>query len=112
MFNSEVEKTQNEIDRLEAVIKTAESIERLYENKDFKKVILEDFLVNECAVNAQNSVNMRMSADQRADSLAMAQAAGYFKQYLQGVQAMATHARKEIKEQEDLLLQLRQEAGE
>lgn len=112
MFNSEVENTREEIERLEKLIELADGIERLSENKDFKKVILDEFLVTHCAQNVQNSVNMRLSAEQRADCLAMAQAAGFFKQFMMTTLAMADHARKELGEHKDMLQQLSHEAGE
>lgn len=55
---------------------------RLNQNPDFRKVILQNFCVTECARNAQNSAHPQFTAEQRSDSLALAQSAGHLRRYM------------------------------
>lgn len=55
---------------------------RLYSNPDFKKLIVDGFMTHECARYVQESCDPMLSAAQRADALAMAQAAGNLKRFL------------------------------
>ena len=59
-----------------------EAVQRLCKNKDFKKIILQDFCVTDCARYACESADPLLNEAQRADALAMAQAAGHLKRYL------------------------------
>lgn len=56
---------------------------RLTRNKDFKRIILEDFLVKDCARYVQESTDPMLTKEQRESALAMSQAAGHLKRYLQ-----------------------------
>lgn len=69
---------------------------RLANNRDFKKLILEEFAVVECARYAQNSANPQLSADERSDCLAIAQAAGHLRRWLSVVTQMGAHAEREM----------------
>lgn len=66
----------NQVERRDVILK-------LSENKDYKRIIRDEFMVEDCARYTQNSVNVAIrDPEERAHSLAMAQAAGYLKQYL------------------------------
>jgi len=69
---------------------------RLSNNRDFKKLILEEFCVAECARYAQNSANPQFSAEERADCLAISQAAGHLRRYLSVVTQMGAHAERDM----------------
>jgi hypothetical protein len=69
---------------------------RLANNRDFKKLILEDFCVTECARFAQISGDFNMPKDNRDDALATAQAAGHLKRYLQAVTQMGAMAERDL----------------
>ncbi len=55
---------------------------RLHENRDFRKVILDNFMLIEAARYVQTSGDPAMNPQQRADALAIAQASGHLKRYL------------------------------
>ena len=55
---------------------------RLHSNPDFKKLIVDGFMTHECARYVQESCDPMLSAAQRADALAMAQAAGNLKRFM------------------------------
>lgn len=82
---------------------------RLSTNRDFKKLILEEFCVAECARYAQNSANPQLSADERADCLAIAQAAGHLRRFLSVVTQMGAHAERDMESLDRALDAARQE---
>ena len=80
---------------LKEQIQVRDAINRLYKNKDFRKVILDNFLVSDCARNARISVS-NMNPEARAKALACAQAAGYLDEYLQANILMGNNAEREL----------------
>jgi hypothetical protein len=64
------------------LIQRRDTIVRLGKNPDFRTVILDAFFVEECARYARESGDPALSEVQRADALAMAQAAGHLKRFL------------------------------
>lgn len=104
-----------ELEQLHADYKTVlarrQMAQRLAANRDFKKLILEEFCVNECARFAQISGDYNMSADERADSLATAQAAGHLKRFLYAVSQMGAVAEREMSALEAELDMARAEEG-
>jgi hypothetical protein len=80
----------NRLQQLEAGLEDAkqavalrDTILKLTENREFKKVIRENFLETACARYARESADPILSDRQRADALAMAQAAGHLKRWFQ-----------------------------
>jgi hypothetical protein len=55
---------------------------KLSANREFRKVVHEEFFERECARYARESADPALTDAQRADALAMAQAAGHFKRWL------------------------------
>ena len=111
---SEVTITQLE-DRREELVKLAdraESLDRLAKNKDFKKIILEDFMVNDCSRYAQESADPLLEPHHRADALAMAQAAGHLKRYLQINRQMSRKASMDIVSIDEAIEEMRAEGAE
>lgn len=68
-----------------------ESIDRLYDNEDFQKVILEGYFKDECTRTIRASTSCALTKEQREDCLHMAQATGFLQQYL-----LNTHTQGEI----------------
>lgn len=64
------------------LIKLAENVRRLNENRDFKALIHDEYLEKEAARLVQLSGDPRLNAEQRADALAMAVATGHLKRFL------------------------------
>lgn len=63
-------------------IKMAELVDRLRQNADFQKLILEEFGVHEASRYIAFSGDMRQPPEARADALAMAQAPGHLMRFL------------------------------
>lgn len=85
---------------------------KLAENREFRKLILEEFCVQECARYAQASADAALSADDRANALAMAQAAGHLRKWLSVKVQMGNVAERDIAELETALEEARAEKGE
>ena len=80
---SEVAKLEHQLDEAKAQVARMELAERLAGNSDFRKLILEYFCVEECARYAQASSDPALGPGERHDALALAQAAGHLKRFLQ-----------------------------
>lgn len=98
-------KDQVHIDRFAALL-------RLKSNKDFQDVVLNHYLIQECATNAHNAANLVFSAEKRADCMAMAAAAGHFKNYLQNIEQAARQATGRADELDEAIVQARQDGSE
>lgn len=59
-----------------------DAILRLSKNADFRKIITEGFFIEDCARYVRESINPVLEPREQAMALAMAQAAGYLKQFL------------------------------
>ena len=77
---------------------------RLYENPDFKSLVLDYWCNTECARYAQVSGDPNIPEQNRKDALAMAQAAGHFKRFLNVVTLMGNRAEAEMEELEQAVI--------
>jgi len=111
---SEVTIAQLEIRReeLKKISDLSESHDRLMRNKDFKRIILEGFMVEDCARYAQESADPMLNTEQRADALSLAQAAGHLKRYLQISRAMCNKAVSDITSIDQAIEEMRAEGAE
>jgi hypothetical protein len=82
---------------------------KLSSNRDFRKLILEDFCVTEAARLVAQSADPVLDPLQRADALNMAQAAGHLKRYLSMMIRMGNTAESQIRDLEDALAEARGE---
>jgi hypothetical protein len=73
---------------------------------EFKTLIMDEFMTAEVVRNCAISGDPSLDEKQRADALAMAQAGGHLKRYLQAQVVMGRTAQKEIKECESLIDEL------
>lgn len=85
---------------------------RLRQNPDFKKLILDGFCLTEAARFVQVSGDPAISAEERADALAMAQASGHFKRFLSVTIQMGAHAERTMPELEMAIEEERAGGGE
>lgn len=82
---------------------------KLEKNREFKKLILDDFCTTECARFAQLSADPSIPAENRADALALAQAAGHLRRFLSLTVRMGNQAERELAEVNEALEQARRE---
>lgn len=90
-----------------AAVARREILARLSENRDFKQIIRDEFMKDDCSRFAQLSVDPALNAEQRADCLAKAQAAGHLKQYLSVIMLQGNTAENDVKSIEEQLDELR-----
>jgi hypothetical protein len=110
---SEVSET---IEQMESEIKNAKVLAerramalKLHSNREFRKLILEEFMVQECARYVHMSASPQLTVEQRQDALNIAQAAGHLKRFLSVVVQMGEHAERTLPEAENELDKLRSE---
>lgn len=85
---------------------------KLYNNPEFKSLILEDFCTKECARYAQLSAAPELAPNERADALGLAQAAGHLKRFLSVIVSMGNQAEGQIENLEEAIIEARQEEHE
>lgn len=107
---NDIEKAQNQIEGLKNQIEMAEVCDRLMQNPDFKKLILRYFCVEECARYVQVSGDGNQNDRVRADAMAIAQAAGHLKRFLDVTVKLGEMAKESIKDTEEYITELRQQA--
>ncbi len=82
---------------------------RLYDNADFKKLILDEFCLHECARYAQQSAHPGLNEVQRADALLIAQAPGALKRFLSAVIQKGNHGEQQMSAIEQAIIDAEEE---
>ena len=109
---SEVLALEKQLQNAKQLAARREMALKLSDNREFKQLILKDFCVEECARYAQSSADPALTIEQRADALALAQAAGHLRRFLSVVVQMGNTANNEIPQIEVAIEELRQEGAE
>lgn len=109
---SEVLALEKQLQNAKQLAARREMALKLSDNREFKQLILKDFCVEECARYAQSSADPALTIEQRADALALAQAAGHLRRFLSVVIQMGYTAMNEIPQIEVAIEELRQEGAE
>lgn len=78
----EIAGLEHRIEAAKSAIAHAEDVRKLLGNRLFREVILNKFCVEHCARYVQESGDPLLNAEQRADALNMAQAAGHLRRWL------------------------------
>lgn len=78
----EIAGLEHRIESAKGAIVFAEDVRKLLGNRLFREVILNKFCVEHCARYVQESGDPLLSAENRADALNMAQAAGHLRRWL------------------------------
>ncbi len=103
---------EKQLNNAKELIAKRELALKLHNNPDFKELILQDFCVTECARYAQASADPALTENQRADSLAIAQAAGHLRRFLSVLIQQADVAERSIPDLEDEIIAARAEENE
>jgi hypothetical protein len=106
-MSNTVEALERQLAGQKELIEHQKMVQRLLGNRDFKKLIQDEFCVKECARYAQMSADPQLSASERADALATAQAAGHLRRWLQVKQLMGNTAANSLEAIEAELEQAR-----
>jgi hypothetical protein len=106
---SDIESMKAHRKEMVETVELRDMLTRLMKNRDFRKLILDEYLVNEAARLVQSSANINLGADQRADCLAMAQATGHFKAWMNVTLKRGDQAEVDIRAADEALDELRNE---
>lgn len=106
---SEVSALEKQRENAQEQIARRDMALRLAENPDFKKLVLQEFCVEECARYAQVSGDFAVGAEQRAAALAIAQAAGHLRRWFQVIGTMGNSAEAQMERLDAELEAARQE---
>lgn len=85
---------------------------KLSKNHEFRKLILEGFCKEDCARYAQLSADPTIKAEERADALAIAQAAGHLRRFLSVTIRIGDNAENDNASLEEVIAEARAEDGE
>ncbi len=110
-IQAEIQGLEAQNEKLEAVRANRDLAIKLSGNREFKKLIMEEYMVNEAARLVQMSADPIISVQERADALAMAQASGHLKRYLSVLVQMGNAADDQIITNQQTIEELRAEAG-
>ena len=106
---SEVAALEEQLSGTKDAIERRDRALRLYNNPDFKKLLLDEYCVQECARYAQLSADPALDDRQRADALAIAQAAGHLRRFLSMCIQLGNSAERSIPELEEAIAAARAE---
>ena len=109
---SQVQALEQQRDQANEMIERCKMAQRLANNPDFKKLILEEFCVQECARYAQLSADPSLDAAAQKDSLNLAQSAGHLRRWLQVINTMSQQAANLIPALDDAISEARAEEQE
>lgn len=109
---SEVNALEKQLDDAKEFIARRDLAVKLYKNPEFKKLIIDEFCGSECARYAQTSADPALSDRERADALAIAQAAGHLRRYLSVIVTMGNQSEQMLDRLEAEIEVARQEENE
>ena len=107
--NAHILELEDQKEKLEAAVARRKQALRLTENKDFRELIMEFYLKDECARLAHISADPALTELQRADAINMAQAAGHLKRFLSICVRMGESAITDLDDLEDRMADARNE---
>lgn len=93
---SQVEQLESQLVETKKLIERREVVLRLSNNADFRRIIDNDYIVQDCARFAQLAGDPALTKEQREDAMEMAKAAGHLKRYLQMAIQMGWTAMNQI----------------
>lgn len=106
---SQVRELEEQLVNAKVLIERRDAVLKLSENHEFRTIIREEFMVQECARYAQVSADPALKPEERADALAIAQSAGHLKRYLNIIIRMGNAAENEKLQIEEAIEEARQE---
>lgn len=107
---SQIAEMEQYIEEQQELVKRRDLALKLNENRDFRKLILEQFCVQECAKYAQESADPSLRPESRADALALAQAPGHLRRWLSVCVQMGNRAEHEIDDTRKAIEELNQQS--
>lgn len=109
MNTNSVQALEGQLERNKELIDRRNLALRLSNNRDFKKLIIDDFCLKEAARLVGESADPALDQQQRMDALSMAQAGGHLRRFLSMAFQMGAVAERDISEIEEALAEARAE---
>lgn len=106
---TQIEDLEDQLKQAEEAIELWQKALKLEKNREFKAVILDKFMVEDCAMYARTSVDQALPPEKRAHALAIAQAAGLLKQYLSVICQLGSQANGQIEHIRQAIAEARSE---
>lgn len=106
---SEVSALNTQRQQAKEAVDRRDMAKRLANNRDFKKLILEDFCVTECAAYAQRSADPALSVEARQDALNIAQASGHLRRWLQVIGTIGNQAESNLEDLDNAIVEAQAE---
>lgn len=106
---SEVAQLEQQRKDAEELIARRDAAIRLADNRDFRKLFIEEYFVTEAARLVQMSSDPALTPQQQADALEMAKSTGHTKRYLSMIVQMAHVAERDMEELDERILDARSE---
>ncbi|QEG09298.1 hypothetical protein HYP93_gp59 [Stenotrophomonas phage Pokken] len=104
-----IESLTRQLDGAKTAAKKLAAMERLFKNKDFKELILQDYCINEASRLIHASINPQFDAENQRKFVVMAQACGGILLWATAQESMLATQAGQIAEIEEALEELRQE---
>jgi hypothetical protein len=106
---SDIQALERQLTRAKDVVAQRDLMLRLSENHDFRKLIIDGFLKEECARFAHMSTDPNLGPQDRADALGSAQAAGHLKRWINALILQGNVAERDIVDLNEALEEARAE---
>jgi len=107
MLNNEAAELEEQRKNAVELVGRRDMALKLSSNREFRKLILEDYCVIDAARLVGLSTDPSLTLEQRADSLAMAQGPGFLRRFLSMMVVMGNNASKEVGQIDDALNEIR-----
>lgn len=111
-IQQDIQEVQLTIEEAKEIIAMGDAIERLFKNRDFKKVVLEGYFEKEAVRYVKLLGDANLTEKGREEILRDMTGVGVFNYYLHMRRMEADHLREEVKQHEDTLDELRQMEAE
>lgn len=108
---SQVTQLENQLVAAKELVRRRHLALKLATIPEFKELILDEFMVKEAARYVHSSADPALKAEERADALNMAQAAGHLKRFLSVTVQMGAHSEREMPSLEAAIDEARAEEG-
>ena len=108
---NQVTQLENQLVAAKELVRRRQLALKLSEIPEFKELILDEFMVKEAARYVHGSADPALKPEERADSLAMAQASGHLKRFLSITVQMGAYAEREMSSLEAAIDEARIEEG-
>jgi hypothetical protein len=108
-MDSSVNELEHQRKDLKARVELRDAALKLSSNRDFRKLILDEFLEKEAARNIRLSTDPAMDERQQADCIRAAQASGYLKRFLSYIMQSGAQAESDIRDIDEAIAEARAE---